>query len=97
MIYRDLCDVVTRMRINARLDDERSEKLKQLQAETNLSATEVLKRAIDLLYTRHSEEPRRKLDLLVNSDFVGCATGDEDLSTNYKADLIGMNSKHGPG
>lgn len=38
------------MRINAILDDERAEKLRQLQSLTRLSASEIVKRAIDLLY-----------------------------------------------
>ena len=42
------------MRVNARLDDERAEKLRQLQSLTRLSASEIVKRAIDLLYRQQA-------------------------------------------
>lgn len=72
------------MRVNARLDDERAEKLQQLQSLPRLSASEIVKRAIDLLYRHQSGQSRDKLDALSSSDFVGCANGPADLASQYK-------------
>ncbi len=86
------------MRINARLDDVRAEKLKQLQSLTRLGVSEIVKRAIDLLYCQQDGRSREKLDALLSSDFVGCAEGPEDLSGRYKQYLTeDIESKHGAG
>ncbi len=86
------------MRINARLDDERAEKVRQLQASTRLRTSEIVKRAIDLLHREHTERSRRKIDDLLSSDFVGCAEGPEDLASTYKRYLReSLEDKHGPG
>ena len=86
------------VRINARLDDERAEKLRQLQSGTQLSASELVKRAIDLLYRHQKERSREKLDALLSSDFVGCAEGPEDLASRYKQYLAeALDHKHGAG
>ncbi len=76
------------MRVNARLDDERSEKLRQLQALTRLSTSEIVKCAIDLLYRQQAGRSCDKLDTLLSSDFVGCAKGPTDLASQYKHYLI---------
>lgn len=84
------------MRINARLDSERTEKLKQLQLQTHLSASEVVKRAIDLLHRQQADQYQERLDALLSSDFIGCAEGPTDLSTNYKQRLAeSLETKHG--
>ncbi len=86
------------MRINARLDDARVEKLKQLQSLTRLGVSEIVKRAIDLLYRQQSGRSREKLDALLSSDFVGCAEGPEDLASRYKQYLTrDLEHKHGAG
>lgn len=86
------------MRVNARLDDDRVEKLKQLQSLTQLSASEIVKRALDLLYRQQAGRPREKLNALLLSDFVGCAEGPEDLATRYKHYLTrDLENKHGAG
>jgi len=86
------------MRINARLDDDRVKKLKQLQSLTQLSASEIVKRAIDLLYRQQAGRPREKLNALLSSDFVGCAEGPEDLATRYKHYLTrDLENKRGAG
>lgn len=78
------------------LDDERTEKLKQLQSLTGQSASDVLKRAIDLMYARQAARARGRLDALLSSDFVGCAEGPEDLADQYKDYLTrDCNAKHG--
>ena len=75
------------MRINARLDDARAEKLKQLRALTRLGVSEIVKRAIDLLYRQQAGRSRDKLDALLSSDFVGCAEGPEDLASRYTSNI----------
>ena len=86
------------MRVNARLDDERTEKLRQLQSLTRLSASEIVKRAIDLLYHQQAGRSRDKLDALLSSDFVGCANGPTDLASQYKRYLTrDLEDKHGLG
>ena len=84
------------MRVNARLDDKRAEKLKQLQSLTGQSASDVLKRALDLMYARQVADASDKLDALLSSDFIGCANGPEDLADQYKDHLArDLNAKHG--
>ena len=86
------------MRVNARLDDERAEKLRQLQSLTQLSTSEIVKRAIDLLHRQQAERSRDKLNALLSSDFVGCAEGPADLASQYKRYLIrDLEEKHGIG
>ncbi len=86
------------MRVNARLDDERAEKLRQLQSLTRLNTSEIIKRAIDLLHCQQAGRSRDKLDALLSSDFVGCAEGPEDLASQYKHYLIrDLEEKHGIG
>lgn len=86
------------MRINARLDEVRAEKLKQLQSLTRLGVSEIVKRAIDLLHRQQDGQSREQLDALLSSDFVGCAEGPEDLSSRYKQYLReDIESKHGAG
>ena len=84
------------MRINARLDDERAEKLRQIQSATRLSASEIIKRAIDVLHRQQSALSRDKLDSLLSSEFVGCCDGPEDLGSRYKEYLSrDLEQKHG--
>ncbi|MCY4131965.1 MAG: ribbon-helix-helix protein, CopG family [Nitrospira sp.] len=86
------------MRINARLDDARVEKLKQLKSLTRLGVSEIVKRAIDLLHRQQARRSREKLDALLSSDFVGCAEGPEDLASRYKQYLTqDLEHKHGAG
>ena len=86
------------MRINARLDDERAEKLRQLRVSTQLGIGEIVRRAIDLLHRQQAERSRKKVDDLLSSDFIGCAEGPGDLAGNYKRYLTeSLSGKHGPG
>ena len=86
------------MRINARLDDDRAEKVKQLQASTRLGTSEILKRAIDLLHRQQTTRSRAQIDDLLSSDFVGCAEGPEDLASNCKRYLReSLEDEHGAG
>jgi len=84
------------MRVNARLDDERAEKLRRIQASTGLSASDVLKHALDLMHERQLARTGERLDALLSSDFIGCADGPSDLADEYKHYLAhGLASKHG--
>lgn len=73
------------MRINTRLDEDHSRKLEQLKARLNMSLSDILKQAIDLLHAQESAEPKKKLAALLDSDFVGMAGADQDLASNYKS------------
>ena len=86
------------MRINARLDDARVEKLKQLKSLTRLGVSEIVKRAIDLLHRQQAGRSRETLNALLSSDFIGCADGPEDLASQYKHYLTqDLEHKHGAG
>ena len=86
------------MRINARLDDDYAKKLEYLKKQNQLSTTEIVKQAIDLLYLKSKARPHEKIKALLESDFIGCSEGPEDLSTNYKQYLSeSLAEKHGLG
>jgi hypothetical protein len=86
------------MRINARLDEQSEQNLKYIKEATGESITQIIK---DLLDKRAKELKRNvkagsKFKALLESDFVGCAEGPEDLSVNYKDYLYqGLKEKHG--
>lgn len=75
------------MRINARLDDRRSQKLEYLIRATDQAISEIVKRAIDVYYTQVRESQPRPADILSRSGFVGCGEADPELSERYKEDL----------
>jgi len=84
------------MRINARLDRDHTEKLRQIQKLTQLGVSDVLKRAIDVLYRRELGGSMQRRDSLIASGFIGCAEGPEDLAESYKQYLSqGLGEKHG--
>ena len=86
------------MRINARLDESHSEKLRCLARGMNASITDVLKQAIDLYYEEMRAECRTAKSVLQCTGFIGVATGDENLSSNYKAELpAGLDDKYDHG
>ncbi len=86
------------MRVNARLDEGVSAKLSQLQALTGLSASDVLKRAIDCLHREHMASVQNRLDGLLSSEFIGCAEGSRNLANEYKQHLTDdLAGKHGSG
>ncbi len=86
------------MKISVTLDDDRAQKLKQLQVSTRLGIGEIVNRGIDLLYGEQVERSRNKIDSLLSSDFVGCADGPEDLASDYKQYLTrSLDGKHGTG
>jgi len=83
------------MRINARLDEDHSEKLHFLTHATKGTVSDVLKQAIDLYYAQTRSEAGSALSILQGTGFVGVAEGDEDLSVNYKQAMTGsLERKH---
>ena len=85
------------MRVNARLDAERAAKLRQLQSSLRVSASEVVRRALDVLHRQQCESGGARTQALLSSDFVGCAQGPERLSSGYKQHLAqGLEGKHAP-
>ena len=72
-------------RLNARLDDELAMKLQYIKRRTGQSDTEVIRRSLERYYDDlRREAPTAQTAL---ADFVGCASGDADLSTRYKHEL----------
>ncbi len=72
------------MRINARLDQDHSQKLEYLKRVTGANISVVIKEAIDAYYHMVTSKKRSTLDLLVQSNFIGSGESDENLSENYK-------------
>ena len=75
------------MRINARLDEDRSYKLRFLLQATNQKISEIVKRSIDVYYEQIQNTRRRPAEILNASGFVGCGKADPDLSATYKRRL----------
>ena len=71
------------MRIYARLDDSRSQKLDFLSRVTHLSTSEIVKRAIDLYYDQVKSARPRPAEALSASGFIGCGEAAPDLSDCY--------------
>jgi hypothetical protein len=71
-------------RINARISPQLARKVEYLRQRTGKTATEVLSASIETYFAQVAGQahPRQLLE-----DFVGCAQGDTELSTNYKRDL----------
>ena len=80
-------------RINARLDEELAQKLDQLGKLTGKSATEIIKAALEAYCARSSLDEHGAMTVLRASGFIGCASGDPDLSTRYKEQLTASWSK----
>ena len=84
------------MRVNARLDEARAAKLRQLQASLRVGASEVVKRALDVLHKEQCEGGGARTQALLSSGFVGCAQGPEDLASGYKQHVVqALEGKHG--
>jgi hypothetical protein len=82
------------MRVNARLDEATRQELRQLQKETGMSVTEVIRESIHRLYLQESVATRSPVESF--ADLIGCIEGPADLSTNYKAVLReSLLTKHG--
>ncbi len=84
------------MRINARLDEEYSNKVAYIQQQTNQGVTDVIKSAIELYYQQLQPHQKKPLLALMESGFIGCGEADPNLSVNYKSVLRdGLKGKYG--
>lgn len=77
------------MQIEIQLDEERADKLAQIQQQTQQDVTELIDRmvseAIDQRYRELQSSDADPLAKLKNSGFIGCGKADPDLSANSKA------------
>lgn len=86
------------MRINARLDEQSEQDLLFIKEKTGETVTQIIKELLTTKaeYLRAKHKPGSKMQALLQSDFVGCAEGPEDLSVNYKEYFYqGLKEKHG--
>ena len=84
------------MRVNARLDDESTNKLEYLARATSASASDVIREAIRRYYAAVHDAAPATYALFEESGFLGCAEGPPDLSSTYKASLgQTLEHKHG--
>ncbi|MGK7930897.1 MAG: hypothetical protein AB4041_05620 [Microcystaceae cyanobacterium] len=75
------------MDITIHLSDEQREKLSYIQQNSDLDVETLLNHAINQQYEQLQPSKPNSLEILRNSGFIGCSTGDSDLSSNYKAIL----------
>ena len=77
------------MQIEIQLDEERANKLAQIQQQTQQDAAELIDRmvseAIDQYYQQIQPAETDPLARLKQSKFIGCFQGSPDLSANSKA------------
>jgi hypothetical protein len=74
------------MQLNIELNQEYESKLVYVQqrtAQKDIKAT--IEAAIDSYYSQLEPIQKTALELFRDSGFIGCAQGDENLSTNYKS------------
>ncbi|MBE0435158.1 MAG: hypothetical protein IBX56_05070 [Methylomicrobium sp.] len=86
------------MKINAKLDKQSEQNLLFIQEQTGETVTRIIKELLaeKAESLRQKTRTGAKMKALLESDFVGCAEGPEDLSENYKDYLYnGLKEKHG--
>ena len=84
------------MDINVHLNEQAEKQLAFVQSATRQSIADIISHALDLYYQQLSDQQGAGTRKLMESDFVGCAEGPENLSTNYKHYLRpGWDDKHG--
>jgi predicted DNA-binding protein len=79
-------------RINARLPPDVARKIAYLEKRTSKTTTEVVVESIEHYYELLSEGGTAER-VLEEAGLIGCATGPSDLSSSYKADLLGSIGK----
>ena len=83
------------MRINARIEEEQAKQLESIKRTEHLTTTQVVKRALDLYFEQKKLKHKSGIQQLLESDFIGCAEGPEDLSDDYKKYLTqSLGQKH---
>lgn len=84
------------MRINARLDESRYQKLEFLVRTTHLSTSEIVKQALDLYYEQVKSRQPLPAEALKASGFIGCGEAAPDFSERYKEEVKSLvAAKHG--
>lgn len=84
------------MRINARISEEDTAKIRFLARKMGLPISSIVRDAIRTLYERCTTDASEPSKILAESGFIGCATDDKALSRDYKTHLIGLlEKKHG--
>lgn len=73
------------MRLNARLDGIHEAQLIKIQEETQAAVSEIVSSAWENYFQTVCEQPISAKDALYASGFVGCADGEPELSSTYKA------------
>jgi len=75
-------------RVNARLTGEDAKRLKELQAVTHKTASEVLREAVRR-YHKEKVKPRRSAyEIMMESGFIGGVDGPEDVSANKRKYIV---------
>jgi len=84
------------MDIKLHLDEQAEKQLAFVQSTTRQSVTDVISQALALYYQQLRNQQGAGTRQLMESDFIGCAEGPEDLSTDYKQYLhVEWDDKHG--
>jgi len=78
------------MRVNARLDAGLEEKVEYLKAATHATLSDVIKASIEVYYEQVRRREVESARRLTEAGFVGCGSGDPDLSERYKAELAAL-------
>lgn len=74
-------------RLNARVDPQLADKLAQIRRMTGANTAQILRASVELYHASLASELQPAARILESTDYVGCATGDADLSATYKARL----------
>lgn len=84
------------MRINARLDEESTRKLRFLERVTGDTVTGIVRSAIDAYYREAQERGTGAAKRFEDVGFIGCAEGEPDLSVRHDELLAAdLEAKHG--
>jgi len=78
------------MRINARLDQDLEDKVRYILNNRKVSQTEMIRQALELLYSVVKSENESSARALLECGFVSGGAGPKNLSENYKTELGGL-------
>lgn len=73
------------MQIEIQLDDDRSEKLVQLQQQTQQNLNQVIEQAIEAYYQQLQPARKRAIDIFKESGFIGSIDADPTVSANHRS------------
>ncbi|MGH6931378.1 MAG: ribbon-helix-helix domain-containing protein [Dongiaceae bacterium] len=83
-------------RVNARLPLEDARKLNRLAKAEGKSVSDIVRKALRRYYTDASAAHGSAADNFKRNKFIGCVSGDPDLSASYKKELRRtVAAKHG--